>query len=494
MKHMILALAPLFTAGVLEAQSAPVEAAGCAAEIDWISDYAARNYAGFDVKVNDETRSAYEALLTELRGEAAAATTSSQCDELLLRWRTFFQDGHVSFGRRGSTGGHQESADQIRARFAEWERTDLTEEQARARLAVAGKRRHELEGIWESLDGRYRVALLHDMRDDREFSMTILNADSVWWMPGQTKGTLRRNSDSTYALRFYMLDHSERNWTARVHHNVLLIDQGTPWIRVWPAEPTDVPRAALLANRNSAFAARELTPGTVLVQVPSFGMPRSIDSLFETQGDLIRSARQLIVDLRGNGGGSDFNYRHFLPLIYTDPIAIVSVQALATPENIAAHERLTADTSFPLAQREQMRRTIEQMRAANGGWHSYEDGVHEEAEVLPHPQRVAILVDAGCASSCEQFLLAAKQSRKVTIYGDRSAGILDYGNVREGMMPSGNLILRYPTTRSRRVPHAAIDNVGIQPHVRIPAWEPFPIEWVLREISDGGKSEQLLHR
>jgi hypothetical protein len=52
--------------------------------------------------------------------------------------------------------------------------------------------------------------------------------------------------------------------------------------------------------------------------------------------------------------------------------------------------------------------------------------------------------------SCEQFLLMAQQSRKVTIYGEPTAGILDFGNVRSATMPGGTLRLFYPTTRSKR--------------------------------------------
>lgn len=450
-----------------------------------MASFAERNYSGFDVKVTAETKPVYDSLLAELATTASAASTPAACNEVLGRWVAFFKDGHLSFTRRSATAAPaalSQSPEAIRAQFTDWERVELDEAGARARLVALAGGRAEVEGIWESLDARYRVAVLRDAREDRDYTMTILRADSIWWMPGQTKATLRRADGDTYAVRFYMQDHSERSWTGQVRRNVLMLDGGSPWIRLWPQEPSDIPRAELLASNNSSFAARELSPGTVLVQVPTFGDPRRIDSLFEAQGELIRNADRLIIDVRGNGGGSDYNFRHFMPLVYTRPITIVSVQALATPENVRAHELLAADTTYPLAQREQMRQTIEVLRTANGGWHVWEDRVHTEAEVLAKPRRVAIVTDRRCASSCEQFILASIQSSKVTLYGDRTAGILDYGNVRRAEMPGGTLVLHHPTTRSKRVPHAAIDNIGIQPQVRIPADEPSPLEWVIRHL------------
>jgi hypothetical protein len=68
----------------------------------------------------------------------------------------------------------------------------------------------------------------------------------------------------------------------------------------------------------------------------------------------------------------------------------------------------------------------------------------------------------------------------VTIFGTPTAGILDFGNVRRGDMPGGTLYLNYPTTRSKRLPDAPVDGVGIQPHVVIPADEPDAVGWVLR--------------
>jgi hypothetical protein len=457
----------------------------CAAELEWVVDYAAANYAGFETKTAGDARARYDALVAELRPAAAAAGSAVACNEVLRRWTAFFGDGHLSFSRRAASAPNGDalpadaSDDAIRAHFADSPRRDVTEAEARSRLEALGSERAPIEGIWEMAAGNYRGAVLRDDAAGTRFSMSILRADSVWWTPGQIKAVFRPHDDG-YAVQFFMRDHSEQAWTGRVMRNVLSFDQGSEWFREWPVAAGDVSREQFAATRNDRFAARDVAPGTVLVQVPSFDDPVRMDSLFAAEQARISGAERLIIDLRGNGGGSDYNFRMLLPLIYTDTIRMISNAALATEDNIRVNELLAADTTLPAAVRTSLASNVERMRTVIGGWYEFDDRVLTDYEVLERPRRVDVLVDRGCASSCEQFLLAARQSAKVTIYGSRTAGILDFGNVRTAVMPGGSLVLNYPTTRSKRLPHAPVDGVGIQPLVPVPADEVDPVNWVLR--------------
>jgi C-terminal processing protease CtpA/Prc len=91
------------------------------------------------------------------------------------------------------------------------------------------------------------------------------------------------------------------------------------------------------------------------------------------------------------------------------------------------------------------------------------------AYVEPNPRKVVVLMDHGCASSAEQFLLMARQSSKVTLMGQASAGVLDYANVRTSATPPcKDIALYYATSRSRRIDKGwGIDNIGIQPKVQL---------------------------
>ena len=82
---------------------------------------------------------------------------------------------------------------------------------------------------------------------------------------------------------------------------------------------------------------------------------------------------------------------------------------------------------------------------------------------------VSILVDDGCKSSCEEFLLAARQSFAVKLVGQHSGGTLDYSNLRPYPLPSGDRILLYAVTRSLRIPAMPVDGIGVMPDVFVPA-------------------------
>lgn len=87
-------------------------------------------------------------------------------------------------------------------------------------------------------------------------------------------------------------------------------------------------------------------------------------------------------------------------------------------------------------------------------------------EPLQQPSRVAVLIDGRCGSSCEAFLLEARQSEKVRLIGRPTGGNLDYGNMFPHPLPSGRTVWA-STTRSRRLPENPIDDTGILPDVEM---------------------------
>ena len=59
--------------------------------------------------------------------------------------------------------------------------------------------------------------------------------------------------------------------------------------------------------------------------------------------------------------------------------------------------------------------------------------------------------------------LAAKQSRKVKLYGKTTYGELNISNLYGVKFPSGNFKLWYGLSRTKRIPKFTIDDKGIQP-------------------------------
>ena len=84
-------------------------------------------------------------------------------------------------------------------------------------------------------------------------------------------------------------------------------------------------------------------------------------------------------------------------------------------------------------------------------------------KISPFPKNVGIIINNGNGSTTEQFLLAAKQSKKVKLFGTTTAGVLDISNMNFVDSPCKEFKLGYAISKSLRISDMAIDGKGISP-------------------------------
>jgi C-terminal processing protease CtpA/Prc len=209
----------------------------------------------------------------------------------------------------------------------------------------------------------------------------------------------------------------------------------------------------------------------VLLRIPSFNveLKAALDSLLAANHTRLISTPLLIIDIRGNGWGGDVSFSELIPLLYTNPIREVGTDVLASDDNIGYFRGLLDRPELPPSVKATVADLVRRADASRGRFVPFEDQVITRDSVYPEPRIVAILIDSGVASAAEQFLLQAKQSRKVVLFGSgNTAGIDDYANVRLVELPSRLRRAGIPTSRSRRLPGAPVDPYGIAPDVRVP--------------------------
>lgn len=230
------------------------------------------------------------------------------------------------------------------------------------------------------------------------------------------------------------------------------------------------------ASDNRAPSLQLLSPHTALLTLPSFfpEYARPIIELLESKRDELASRPNRIIDVRRNNGGSDSTYAPLLPWITSGESVNIGGEWLSTPANIASQENICAlyapgDATCT----KYMALAITRMRSVQPGQFVAQsaDGPVSYAGFsgqANQPSRVAVLVDRDCGSSCEQFLLEARQSFRVKLIGRNSGGALDYSNLRMQALPSGLRQLAYATSRSARLPHLKVDLDGIMPDIYLP--------------------------
>jgi C-terminal processing protease CtpA/Prc len=178
---------------------------------------------------------------------------------------------------------------------------------------------------------------------------------------------------------------------------------------------------------------------------------------------------KLVIDLRYNGGGSDHSMSYLKPILYTGPVKNIGVDLLTTPDNITAWEAIINKyrNALPQSYLDSLLQRIYQGKNQPRAFVNFTaDDTESLPDVWPNPAKVAIVINYGCGSTTEEFLLYARQSKKVVIAGEHSQGVLDYSNVVFKDFYCPPFTLHYPTTRSRRIDAGqAIDNIGITPNI-----------------------------
>ncbi|MFZ4690444.1 MAG: S41 family peptidase [Polymorphobacter sp.] len=278
-------------------------------------------------------------------------------------------------------------------------------------------------------------------------------------------------------------DHGAHDVAPTLAANGAVLDLGTEW-GIWtrvepaPADPDTIERLY-----PTGLFLKRLSPSTLWLRIPDFNDSRAkplLAALAAHQAELAATPN-LVIDLRRNGGGSDYVYAPILPLIYTRPVVTIGIEMRASADNIALRraiaDQIRAEAPEPAAGLDAQNALM----AAHPGEFVQPDplpfSIDRQAKVLVNPRHVAVLID-GAGSTGEQFLLDARQSRKVTLMGQRnSAGVLDFANVVGMATPSGRFRLQWATSRSLRVPADPVDPDGIAPDVRIPADVSDPVAW-----------------
>ncbi len=431
----------------------------CTQKFDFFKEKIKLNYSGYRDKVTTSNQLAFDQHTNIFQQKATNANSDTACFRILLEWKKWFRDGHVQLST-GSTAGNPA---QIRAQFANTEHINLSEAAAKAYFDQPN--RLPIEGIWQNEEGNYKVAIVQKPTTQREYAAIILKADSIYWMPGQIKFDLQKTDQpNIFSSQYFMRDHSLSPDTAFLNSDKLRLNKIGNWYMVYP-------RMATKTKPEGIYKLSTLDSSTLLLVIPTMdeSVRKQLDQLIKENKALLARTPNLVIDCRGNGGGSDITYRKVIPLLYTNRTKTYHAQVWATKDNADKYANLKKNKDYPWYIRAyggyMKRRINRNLGEYIGRKGATKNGRHKKQK---YPHRVAILIDGGCASSCESFVEEARQSQKVTLIGVNTAGVSDYGNLHSIAFPCGNFTMSYPTTRSSAVDIGkGIDTVGFPPDIRL---------------------------
>lgn len=437
----------------------------CEKNFHWVKKTFEENDAGFQFVIDKKGTREYDNHNSFYLKKVKHAKNDLECVQLLNEWLRFFRTGHLGVILRDNAASKTATTTkQPKSRTNYWETLNIDLPSFEKYLNA--KKENDFEGIWETQP--YKIGI---KKEGETYTGFIIESGAENWKKGEVKLKITKtgkHAKSTYYLR----DKSAANY-----NNVELLGENYLQIgkftlkRICPKLQTDelIENYIKLINSEKPFL-EELNKSTLLLRIPTFDIAakKDIDSVIIKNKEKILQSENLIIDIRNNGGGSDGSFEEILPFLYTNPIRTVGVEFYSTKLN---NQRMLdfinkPEYGFNEDDKKWAKEAYDKLESNLGQFVNVENSiVHIDTfkTIYPNPQNIAIMINESNGSTAEQFLLAAKQSKKVKLFGTTTIGVLDISNMYFVKSPCDGFELAYSLSRSMRIPEMTIDNKGIQP-------------------------------
>jgi hypothetical protein len=440
----------------------------CVKDFDFLIKKIQADYPGYNDKVTDANRSKLMLLEKEIRQKITLHPDS--CVYYLNDYTDFFKDHHLGVSPIRNDKQQQPEIMEISTYGKNlYVNADSLEQTTKNATGV--------EGIWEGFRQKFIVT-----KDGQKYVGIVINSQG--WKNGQVKYEFEPVNDTVFNVINYSLIKNKNPYKTKaslhLKGKIIEMHDDTRFVRKSDSERFD---KSLLNSyvpmfpngRNTYPVALYLDDSTYYLRIPNF-YSNTGNEFVKKYWNEITTRPNLIIDIRYNGGGQDNYYEELARIIYTKPTESKGVEWYASKGNIESFEDAMKKGEIRDGE-EGMKWTealVGAMKKNIGGFvtHPYclnDNPIGKKDTVYAMPRKVGIIINEGNGSSAEQFLIAARQSDKVILFGNcNTAGVLDYSNITPNPLPSNNYQLWCPMTRSKRLPENPIDNIGIAPDIIIP--------------------------
>jgi Peptidase family S41 len=422
-------------------------------------------YAGYDDKVTDQSRPTYDQFIKGLQELAVKAQDDRACYEVIKKYTDWFEDGHV-----GIWFGMESSAEKIR-------KIPLSS------IAVKPDQiKDSIEGYWVSKDQKQKIVIIRDPQKQNAFlAVTIKTSDSAW-QAGMVKAELYYYDakEGMYRGMFYQNDFKGKLDGFTLNHDRLDHWFGPSFYREGASQ-------AVLSVNSDDVQYKKLSKDFVYLKLGHFYQREvnEFDSLIKANRTVIYSTKNLIIDLRGNPGGNTNASQEMIQLIYTNPIIYPAWQYKSAPGMITETKNDVAELTKedPYHRLADQKNLLQELEKHPGELVSSGDSIVRTLDsVSKFPETVAFLIDKKSGSSSEFFIFEGKQSKKVTLFGTNSAGVMDYGDAHSVPLSCGEYQLYVAWGRNGWIKRFGfhMNNTGFKPDVQIPKKEEDWIQFVIK--------------
>ena len=365
------------------------------------------------------------------------------------------------------------------------------------------------EGIWD-IGGAYAIGII---REGDSYIGFIIESAYEEWLPNMIKLRIDTDGDdvvSTFYVRDFSPEVSET--PTMIGNNLMRMGNNRDVKRIkpmFPDSPYIVNYLRFITSIEPFF--EKINEYTLYFRLPIFSdCTDYLEEIIKENIALITSTENLIIDLRNNPGGGAAT--PLLEYLFTNPIVSpTEFDFYATQSNIQQVYDLSQGINLIWDSIEEEFRD-DMMKFSAILYELIKDKVGEFVElsvdttvvnawlrngrelisydkIYQYPKNVGIIANRGTGSAAEHYIISAKQSNKVKVFGEPTFGAVDTGFITVGGFlesPCGEIWLRYSNARFANLPGLIFDDIGIQPDFFIDNTVP-DYRWVehVTEIMNG---------
>lgn len=431
------------------------------------------DYVAFPLETRPPRDTSWRAHVAALRPQAAGLDAPS-CSWLLRSLVRFFRDGHllvIDMPAPDTSGLERRRSDRptldVGSPASRWHaaRVLASLKQLRAR----GDRLAAVEGVWRGPG--YRIAVLRDPDDRDRATGVLLEVDSGRWAAGQVRAEFVQVRGEWRATVWDEAFHP-RTSPVDLSRGALLRMAPILWGRVDPAEAEAFVDATDPRRPTVAYPDDSTAVLSVVTFDPAYG--RALSTLVDAEWERLRARPHLVIDLRGNEGGSSGEVAPLLPFLWGTADA-AALTALGKPA-----DALVRSSPATIAFWERGRWTpaglLDRLRAAvPGTLVAFDPSARAIVPAAPKrttrpDQRVDLLVDGATVSAAEQVVLWARSMGRARVVGEPTGGSIDYQSAwlsRVACAAMGPVVSLPLIATSGRLPNGGFNAHGIVPDRRI---------------------------
>ncbi|PKP32697.1 MAG: hypothetical protein CVU00_11415 [Bacteroidetes bacterium HGW-Bacteroidetes-17] len=417
------------------------------------------NYIGFAQMENPEKITAYNQRKKEFK-DIVSKTQGENCTALLQKFLSYFKDGHLFVYEQPKYSEKELAKFKLEIKENKVNTNALMNTLDLEKNWIEKSRLDGIIGTWT--DGQSEFVII---KDEGYYKAYVLNSKLESIDSGELKAQFKA-TEIGFEGMFYSDNYTPRFAEGNMYkEGALLVFTGANyWGKLEPENKREI--AMLNKQEVNLPTIQKLDDENTLFSIPSFLVDsEKFFKVLMDNIDLLKNTKNLIFDIRANVGGNAI-YMSFLESYATRPLESSQGLVLASEETKQYFERLAKNSPEVY---EPVVKAIE----TNMG--KIVDGPKYPEKIFPPSEfninNVAILMDEGCMSAAESFILHSKSaSSKVTTFGTNTAGVIDYTSVNTINLKSGNqnIYFGYPTsTYHKNIPENGYNNGGITPDVPI---------------------------